>query len=254
MSDFKSKGLSFKEEISERLLDKGEEEPFVVARELIKQVFIGMAKMSTKYCNDTYNMCDLPYLYSERRLDSVFLPVLSKLCDSMVLTELPVRRRAIRKRGQVNEKRGLIDYWCIYKNYSFIIELKQSFDCFQTNKTRKRKVIDPWDTMIDQVRSVTKYAKNCEERTKGVIRIGLHIITSYSDEEPTLQLIREFRENISNTIDRFNRKISKNRSRKPDMILCWKIPDILIFQQDVTYPGLWALAKIYPPVRHRGSI
>ena len=254
MEDFKSNGLSFSEGYSEKFIERENIEAYEIAKELIKKLFVGMSKRSTKFCNDTYNMCDLPYLYSERCLDSVFLPELSRLCESMVFTEVPVRRKLINTHNlEKKERRGRIDYWCIYKNYSFIFELKHSFDCFKTEKIRERKVSEPWETMIDQVRSVTKYARNCEESTKGVIRIGLHIIVSYSDEKRTPEMIKEFRENVPNIAARFMKKIGKNTSRKPDMILCWKIPKSIIFKYYQTFPGLWALAKIYPPIRHRGA-
>jgi len=254
MRDFKSKGLSFSEGFSEKFREVESSEAYITARELIEELFIGMSKQSTKFCNNQYNMCDLPYLYSERCLDSVFLPELSRLCKSMVFTEVPVRRKLINTHDrEKKERRGRIDYWCIYKNYSFIFELKHSFDCFKTKKIRERKVSEPWETMINQVRSVSKFARDCEESTKGVIRIGLHIIVSYSDEERTPKMIKEFRDSVPEIASRFMKKIGKNSSRKPDMVLCWRIPKTIINKYYQTFPGLWALAKIYPPIRHRGA-
>jgi hypothetical protein len=102
-----------------------------VAKELIENLFFDMAKLSTKYVNDTF--CDLPYTYTERRLDSVLLPALSKLCCNKVLVEVPAVRECSNRRFQVDESSVRIDYWCIYKSYSFVIELTRIADVWFYN-------------------------------------------------------------------------------------------------------------------------
>ena len=208
-----------------------------------------MSKLSTKYCNE--NFCDLPFMYSERPVDSVLLPVLSKLCNSLVLVELPVTR----KRIDFDESSGRIDYWCVYKNYSIVIELKHSFDCFTTSKTRERRVTERWNTMIDQLISVKDDVKQFGERTKGIVRLGLHIITSYSDKYPDKELLVQFKNGIPDTFERLSKDVNRRfPSKRPDIVLCWKIPDRIVYSYDQTFPGLWALAKIYPPITHQGAI
>lgn len=170
MREIKKHGLSFVE--TESNIEENEE--FNIAKELIENLFFDMAKLSTKYC------CYLPYTYSERRLDSVLLPALSKLCNSMVLVEVPAIRECANGRFNVEKSNGRIDYWCIYKNYSFVIELKHSFDCFTTNSTKEDRVVSRWIEMHKQLQSLKKDVKGYTEKTKGVIRIGLHMITSYS--------------------------------------------------------------------------
>ena len=244
----KRNGLSF---VEMDMVTEGESN--CVAKELIENLFFDMAKLSTKYDNDTF--CDLPYTYSERRLDSVLLPALSKLCETKVLVEIPAIRQCANRRFQVDESNGRIDYWCIYKNYSFVIELKQSFDCFTTDSTRERKVIKPWLKMNEQLESLKLEVKEYQESTKGVVRIGLHIITSYSDKEPNNQLIKQFGDNLSKTSDRLLKDLSKKYpSLKPDLMICWKIPKRIIMDGEHTFPGLWAVAKVYPSIKHSGSI
>ncbi|MBQ1677004.1 MAG: hypothetical protein II065_06185, partial [Bacteroidaceae bacterium] len=197
MREIKKHGLSFVE--TESNIEENEE--FNIAKELIENLFFDMAKLSTKYCNDTF--CYLPYTYSERRLDSVLLPALSKLCNSMVLVEVPAIRECANRRFNVEKSNGRIDYWCIYKNYSFVIELKHSFDCFTTDKTRERNLTSRWVKMHEQLQSLKKAIKNFGEGTKGVIRIGLHTITSYSDKEPDNQLLKAFKYSIPEIFERF---------------------------------------------------
>ncbi len=248
MKGIKKHGLSFLE-VDSVLVDDSNS----VAKELIENLFFDMAKLSTKYDNDTF--CDLPYTYTERRLDSVLLPALSKICGNKVLVEVPAVRECSNRIFQVEESSGRIDYWCIYKAYSFVIELKQSYDCFTTNFTRESKVTKPWLKMHEQLQSLKQEVKTYQETTKGVIRIGLHIITSYSDKPPCNKLIKQFHDNIPDTSERFVKDLSKKSpSLKPDMLICWKIPTRIVLNGEQTFPGLWAVAKIYPLIKHKGAI
>ena len=192
--------------------------------------------------------------YKERGLDSVLLPSLSKLCDGYVLTELPVTRQCDNRRFQLAPYTGRIDYWCIYKGYSFVIELKHSYDCFTTPNTSENKVTDLWITMNEQLQSVEKEIKQYVETTKGIIRLGLHIITSYSDKAPDISLINQFKKSIPATIERFQRDLAKPyRSLKPDLLICWKIPSKIVMKEQPTFTGLWAIAIIYPAITHDGA-
>ena len=248
MKEIKKYGLTFLEVDS-----IAKDECFNVAKELIENLFFDMSKLSTKYWNDVFR--DLPYTYTERRLDSVLLPALSKLCNSMVLVEVPAVRECANGRFHVDESNGRIDYWCIYKNYSFVIELKHSYDCFTTDVTRERNVTARWIKMHEQLQSLEKEVKKYEEATKGVIRIGLHIITSYSDKQPDNQLLRTFRNTIPETFERLQKDLSKKYpSLKPNLIICWKIPSRIVKENNQTFPGLWSIAKIYPSIKHHGAI
>ena len=247
MQQISKHGLSFFEVASEV-----EGEDYAIAKELMENLFYDMAFLSTKYDNDQF--CDLPFTYRERQLDSVLLPALSKLCDSKVLAELPAIRRYSNRRTQVDESSGRIDYWCLYKDYSFVIELKHSYDCFTTDVTREDTVADRWITMNEQLRSIEKEVKQYSESTKGVIRIGLHIITSYSDKNPDNQLINRFKESIPDTFERFRIDLGKHYpSLKPNVLLCWKIPSRIVKDMDQTFPGLWCVVKIYSAIKHKGA-
>ena len=249
MKAIRKHGLSFIEMES----NISEDEGFKIAKELIENLFFDMAKLSTKYCNDKF--CDLPYTYSERMLDCVLLPALSKLCNYMVMVEVPAVRECANRRYNVKKSNGRIDYWCIYKNYSFVIELKHSYDCFTTYKTRERNLTSRWIKMHEQLQSLEKDIKKYGEETKGVIRIGLHTITSYSDKEPDNQLLKAFKYSIPEIFERFQRDLGKKYpSLKPDFILCWKIPSKIVEEDEWTYPGFWAITKIYPAIKHHGAI
>lgn len=245
------RGLSFEEKV----VSKREDLDFLVAKDFVENLFFDMAKMSTKYCNKEFY--DVPYTYRERVLDSVLLPVLSNLCDSRVLVELPVTRECDNRRFHVEKSSGRIDYWCIYKNFSIIIELKHSFDCFTTPDTRERIVTQRWLKMNEQLESIKDDVNQFTEETKGIIRIGLHIVTSYSDRFHSKALIKEFKEGVNNTFERFSHDLSKPYpSLRPDLIICWKIPPRIILDEREyqTFAGLWCIAKIYPTIRHKGAV
>lgn len=226
---------------------------FAVAKELVENLFFDMAFLSTKYDNDQF--CDLPFTYRERQLDSILLPALSKLCDSKVFVELPAIRQCSNRRFQVDESSGRIDYWCIYKNYSFVFELKHSYDCFTTDITREDTVINRWIKMNEQLQSIEKEVKQYSEMTKGVIRIGFHIITSYSDKSPDNKLINRFKESIPGTFERFATDLGRRYpSLRPNILMCWKIPSRIVKDYlDQTIPGLWCIVKVYPSVSHKGA-
>ena len=143
MKEIKKYGLTFLEVDS-----IAKDECFNVAKELIENLFFDMSKLSTKYWNDVFR--DLPYTYTERRLDSVLLPALSKLCNSMVLVEVPAVRECANGRFHVDESNGRIDYWCIYKNYSMTALLPMlrenetllpvGLKCMNSFKVWKRKL------------------------------------------------------------------------------------------------------------------
>lgn len=249
MGTIRRNGLSFLEMTSEN-----KNEYFIIAKELIENLFFDMSKLSTNYCNDFF--CELPYIFSERTLSSILLPALSKLCNSLVFAEMPTVRCCSNKRFKVDETTGRIDYWCIYKGYSFVIEVKHSFDCFTTNKTREGKVTRRWIKMNEQLESIKEDIKTYEEKTKGIIRIGLHFVTSYSDKPSNKELIAQFTQSIPNTFTRLLKDMSKRYpSLRPDMIICWKIPPRIVLDYDIrTFPGLWLMAKIYNPINHFGKI
>lgn len=246
----KRHGLRFWEKSSDK-----DGEYYVVAKELIENLFFDLSKVSTKFSNEDY-ACDMPYVFSERRIDSVLLPALAKLCDSIVLTEMPTQRCCSNRHFNVEQSNGRIDYWCVYKGFSFVIELKHSFDCFTTSKTGVRRVTARWDKMNEQLESVKADIKQYGDKTKGIVRIGLHMITSYTGKCPSKQLVTQFRQSVPDTFERFSKDFGKRfPSLRPDLILCWNIPEKIVLDGGgCTYPGLWMLAKIFPPILHRGHI
>jgi hypothetical protein len=65
--------------------------------------------------------------------------------------------------------------------------------------------------MNEQLQSLDKEIKHYEENTKGVIKIGLHIVTSYSDKAPDNKLFIQFQDSIPMTFDRMQKDLCKRK-------------------------------------------
>ena len=226
------------------------EEYYTIGKSFILDLLNGMCKLSIKYFK--HNFIDLPYIYGERQLDSIILPTLSNICNGAVLAELPIKRNCFLKNHEIENSSGRIDYWCIYKDYSIVLEIKHSFDAYNTNKTREKKVIKKWEYMtIDQLQSIQKDIKlRCEEETNGIIRLGLHFITSYSDKQPDEIEISNYKKSLPNIIERLQKDVSKKKPKltTPDYMACWVIPKKMVLSGQQAFPGLILMGKIFDPI------
>jgi len=124
------------------------------AHRFLQKLMKEFARLSMKCYRPEYESYNMPFYYSERRLDSVVLPALSNICDGIVLTEMPVERKE-RKTGEtIGNGHGRADYWCIFDGYTFIIEMKGSHARVGANyKIRKNSVVNRWKSMVDQLES-----------------------------------------------------------------------------------------------------
>ena len=231
------------------------EEFYTIGKSFIIDLLNGMGKLSIKYSK--HQQIDLPYIYGERQLDSIILPTLSNICNGAVLAELPAKRNCFLKNHEIENSSGRIDYWCIYKDYSIVLEVKHSFDAFLTNKTRERKVIKNWEYMtIEQLQSIKNEVKLFEEHTKGVIRLGLHFITSYSDKKPTKDLIKEYESKLPHILNRLQNDISRCKPSytNPNLMACWLPPTQIVLNREQTFPGIILMSKIFKPILHKGIL
>ena len=180
-------------------LKESDEEYYVVAYELTKRLLIGMAKRALVFNSRKYGLCEPPFLFRERQLDTLILPELASLCKGLVFTEYPVKR-SIRKKGHWQ---GRIDYWCIYKDYSFVIEVKHSYDNFKTSVTCDERLLERWKTMNkEQLPSRKDEVEHFEEKTKGVIRLGLHFVISHSSTNISKNVREEYISQERNMLNR----------------------------------------------------
>lgn len=235
----------------------GKEKFYKVGREFVIALLSGMAKLAVKYYYESGSM-DFPYRYGERQLTSLILPTLSKMCNGATMSELPVKRNRNTKEVKLENASGRLDYWCIYKDFSFAIEVKHSFDAFKSSVTCKDDKAKWKSLNTKQLLSLKEEIKNeWTDPTKGVIPIGLHFFTSYSysskplTEEKRREVIKQYRENIPTILGRLQDDVCKKEPKKttPDIMACWMPIDDMIFPDDYrAFPGLIVMVKLFQPI------
>lgn len=204
--------------------------------ELIQTLFLEFAKESLRFGNNKYGFAMYPHYFRERQICGVITPILYKLCNGFVMAELPVNRKH-------SENTCWADYWCIYKNYTFVIEVKHSRDLIVTDTIRKNSVIGRWKDMKKQLNSILSEIKSFEEDTKGVIRIGLHFISSRSNKELEVQDIKNYHNDTKERLIRFGKKL------RADYAGCWLVPEDSVYclEDGVCFPGVMLMGKVYMP-------
>lgn len=232
-----------------------DDEYMIVAHDFLQKLFREFARLCMQCYRPDMNAAYMPYYFSERRLDTAILPALSKICDGVVLTELPVVRE---ESGEVvGSGHGRLDYWCIYRGYTFVIEMKgtraQVDGCVREHSVKQR-----WGTMIKQLENVKAECHYNEETTKGVIRLGLHFISAFSPEPMCDSDVRAYRRDIKNTLNTFCQEITKKHHKSaytPTYAAAWLIPDDMVCADgERTYPGVMLLAKVFKDIKHKNHV
>ena len=237
-----------------------QDEYLIVAYKFVKELFCGVCQQSLLFCNSKFGIVEYPFLFRERQLDSVVLPVISSLCKGLVIAEYPVIRDSNMKGYEKDGSSGRIDYWCIYKDYSFVIEMKHSYDGFKTDITSDARLIKRWKTMtVSQLQDIRDEVKLFEEKTKGLIRLGLHFITPYTDCDRNMDDFDLFERNQKEILTRLSNDVSRSKPKTttPDFMASWVLPRNQRFLEvplKGTYPGLLLLGKIFPAIKHDGCI
>lgn len=229
-----------------------------IAYSFIKEMFCRVCKQSLLFSNSKYDIIEYPFLFRERQLDSIVLPIISSLCKGLVIAEYPIVRNSTIKGFEKEDAKGRIDYWCIYKDYSIVIEMKHSYDAFKTDLTNDERLIKRWETMtISQLQDVRKNVKYFNEKTNGVIRIGLHFITPYSNCDNNMNDVVYFESRQKEILKRLARDVSrcKPKTTTPNFLASWVLPDDKKYFEvpyKGTYPGLLLLGKICSSIAHEG--
>lgn len=232
---------------------EGDSDYHIVAYEFVKKLLLGVSKHSLNFYSSKYDFVDFPFTYRERQLDSLILPCISSLCDGIAIAEYPVRRNCKRIGEELDNTHGRIDYWCIYRGFTFVVEVKHSYDYVhgETNESTTSR----WNYMnCTQLQTCKKNVRYYEEKTQGVIRIGLQFITARSSNTST-DICANFKKETKNIFNRLVTDMSKSNPRynTPDFIGCWQIEDKLAYaEESAVYPGLILVAKFHDFIRHKG--
>ena len=215
----------------------------LIAYEFIRKLFAEFARCSLLLDSKKYNFRMFPHYFRERQICSILTPIIHKMCNGIMMGELPVHRH-----HSDSDSHGWVDYWCIYKDYTFVIEVKESKDILDTETVRKNSVVGRWNKMKEQLTDIKGEIRSFDEKTEGVIRVGLHFVSSYSskeyEHESAAALI--YRTSVKETLTRFCKKL------KPDYAGCWLVPEGSILSwDDFAFPGVMLFGKIFPVIKHR---
>ena len=210
-----------------------------IGYEFIQTLFMEFAKESLRFGDNKYDFAMYPHYYRERQICGVITPILHRLCHGFVMTELPVNRKH-------SENTCWADYWCIYKNYTFVIEVKHSRDLIVTDTIRKNSVVGRWNDMKKQLDSILSEIKSFAEETHGVIRIGLHFISSRSNKKLEKLELDDYHRGTKERLIRFGKKL------KADYAACWLVPEDSVYclEDGVCFPGVMLMGKVYKPIKH----
>lgn len=232
---------------------ESDEAYYDVAYELTKKLFIGMAKYALAFNSTKYDIYEPPFVFRERQLDTLIMPVLASLCKGLAFAEYPMTRNSKKKGLEIENSQGRIDYWCIYKDYSVVIEVKHSYDNFETPCTNDERLLQRWRTMnIVQLGNVKDEIKHFEEKTKGVIRLGSHFVTSHSSTNPSDNIRGTYISQERVMLDRLYKDLKTVVS--PDFMSVWEMDkDMVYYDNDRAYPGLIVMAKFFKDIKHKGS-
>lgn len=235
-------------------MKESKDDYYIVAYNLVRNLLTGLAKRSKVFCSQKYGFVDYPFTYRERQLDSILLPELSQLCKGLVFAEYPIIRNSRKKGYEAEDSKGRIDYWCIYKDYSFSIEVKHSYHNLYSNNT-KDETIHRWDVMNNyQHISSRKDLGNFIERTKGIICLSVHFVTIESGKVPDDGLLSDYKNKEQDILVRLYDDLKS--ITEPDFMASWEIDEKMVKQlpyEGLSYPGLILAAKFYKPINHKGS-
>lgn len=89
---------------------ESDEAYYDVAYELTKKLFIGMAKYALAFNSTKYGIYEPPFVFRERQLDTLIMPVLALLCKGLAFAEYPMTRNSKKKGLEIENSQGRIDY------------------------------------------------------------------------------------------------------------------------------------------------
>lgn len=141
-----------------------------VIRDFLSQLAESFAKRSAKYMRLVQ---ESPFAYSERQSSSLLAPALSEISEAFLM-EFPTKRK---DRKLDYDTHGWIDFWALFRNIDFYIELKHSYLSYRgqsiTSKTERR-----WKSVNQQVKDCKKDILTTID-SRGFITLPIQIIPIY---------------------------------------------------------------------------
>lgn len=140
------------------------------ARAFLSEISEHFSKLCANYFD---RVGELPFVYRERQISSIMISSIAKSSDAL-LSEQPVERTFEDKKYT-----GHLDYWVLYGNTVFLIELKHAWLSASKIKTTK-KAKDVWRDALKQIESINSdTAKSLAYGKLNPVKVALMVLPFY---------------------------------------------------------------------------
>lgn len=114
-----------------------------------RKFLYSVTKAFAKSCVDYFNVTgELPFIYHERQIHSALLPSIAKVSEAAFM-EQPVTRK-----GKGSSSHGWVDYWVMYGNYTFLIEVKHAW-CSVTSGEIRKSTQKAYSQALEQLKRIS---------------------------------------------------------------------------------------------------
>lgn len=189
--------------------------------EFLTNLSKGFCRQIVKYLQ--FELGDIPLQYSERKLHAFFVPAFSQFGeDAVFFMEAPVLRKwTSLSKIDFEDSYGWVDYWCYYKNLTFLIELKYDYLSAKEGIPTKG-TINRWKEANDQLNIIKDY-NSIQLGDELIVKIAFHVLAineAFNSSEPKFSNDKNYLLEIQqNCMDEF-----KN-PKAPNWSFFWKLPN-----------------------------
>lgn len=145
-----------------------------VLRKFLKEVTIRQAEYSMNFLRQVGVP---PFAYRERQLHTVIAPAISDISDAYLM-ESSVARKWTSINNDMDDSHGWVDYWCLYKNYNYYIELKHGFISYRSAEIRQ-SVKNEWEIACNQLDVIADEINEQKQYTQGIFKMAFHVLPLY---------------------------------------------------------------------------
>lgn len=166
-----------------------------ITKDFLSQLAIEFAKQAAKYIEFTN---EAPFAFKERQLHSIVAPALSRITQAFLM-ETPITRKWSDVNPDCyNDSHGWIDYWCYYRDFIFLIELKHGFVSSKSGQVKK-EVQNDWTTAIEQLSAVKNELSTYMKNSKGVIKLALDILPIFESTRHDAPILHTTKDDLLST-------------------------------------------------------
>lgn len=148
-----------------------------VSRNFLESIIIKISQNSIEHID---NVGYPPFIYREKQLHTVLAPAIAELTNNTFLMESPATRNWSARDDKQSDSHGWVDYWCLYKNYDYYIELKHGFISLKGEKLRDcvkqdwLKAFSQLEVLNDEIELQKQFSN------KGIFKVILDFLPIYA--------------------------------------------------------------------------